>query len=272
MVLHGLQQRVNGLLAEVILRLAVEGVGLVHEQHAAHGLLDDLLGLQGCLPHIPGHQTAAVHLHQLPLGQNAQAAVDAGHHPGHHGLARAGVAGEHHVQRHIRGGQVVLPAQLVDLHHVDEVVDLLLHRAQPDIAVQLRHQVLHLLRRRQLLLGGLSVAGLGRGGGGRVLLFLALAGCGRGGGGHRLFSHVFKGRAPKVAVHPLHAVFRHGADHVQLLQNDLILLVHTKTTLSSKSDMRRGPQQQRRHEPGQRPGKQGHRQQKRQVAQHHGAA
>ena len=51
-ILHRLEQRVDGLLTEVVVALAVEGVGLVHEQHAAHGLLDDLLGLQGCLPHI----------------------------------------------------------------------------------------------------------------------------------------------------------------------------------------------------------------------------
>ena len=212
MILHGLEQGVDGLLAEVVLRLAVEGVGLVHEQHAAHGLLDDLLGLESGLSHVAGHQAAAVHLHQLALGQDAQAAVDAGHHAGHHGLARAGVAGEHHVQGHIGGGQVVLPAQLVDLHHVDEVVDLLLHRAQADVAVQLRQQILHLLRRRQLLLGGLFVAGLGRGGGRRVLLHvLPPAGCG---GRYRGFAHGFKGCAPKIAVHPLHVVLRHGADHV----------------------------------------------------------
>ena len=103
-ILHGLQQGVDGLLPEVVFTAAVEGIGLIHEQHAAHGLLDDLLGLEGGLPHIASHQTAAVHLHQLPLGENAQASVDAGHHPGHHGLAGAGIAGEHHVQRHIGGG------------------------------------------------------------------------------------------------------------------------------------------------------------------------
>ena len=230
-ILHGLQQGVDGFLPEVVFTAAVEGVGLVHEQHAAHGLLDDLLGLEGGLPHIACHQAAAVHLHQLTLGQDAQAPVDAGHHPRHHGLAGTGIAGEYHVQGHIGGGQIVLLAQLIDLHHVDEVVYLLLHHAQSDVAVQLRQQILDLLRRRQLLLSGLFVAGLGGGGGRRVLLLRVLAG--DGGRGRRLgrvAGDVLKGRTPEVAVHALHVVLRHGADHVQLLENDLVFLVHRVTS------------------------------------------
>ena len=164
-ILHGLEDGVDGLLTEVVLALTVEGIGLVDEQHAAQRLLDDLLGLDGGLAHIPGHQTAAVHLYQLALGEDVQTPVDPGHHPGHHGLAGAGVAGEHHVQGHIRGGQVVLAAKLVDGGHVDEVADLLLDGGKADVAVQLRLQVLHVLlgqglhHLRFLSLGGRLTAG-----------------------------------------------------------------------------------------------------------------
>ena len=41
MVLDPLDQRVNRLKAEAVLTAAVEGVGLVNEQHAAQRALDD---------------------------------------------------------------------------------------------------------------------------------------------------------------------------------------------------------------------------------------
>ena len=117
----------------------------------------------------------------------------------------------------------------------DEVVYLLLHHTQSDVAVQLRQQILDLLRRRQLLLGGLFVAGLGGGGKGRLFLRrrgAAAIGTAAGGGGElgRTAGDVFEGRAPEVAVHALHVVLRHGADHVQLLENDLVFLVHRVTS------------------------------------------
>lgn len=77
-VLHGFEDSVDGLLTKVVFGLAVEGVSLVDEQHAAHGLFNDLLGLEGGLTYVAGHQTAAVHLHQLSLGEKPQAVVDPG--------------------------------------------------------------------------------------------------------------------------------------------------------------------------------------------------
>ena len=41
------------------------------------------------------------------------------------------------MERHIGGGEVVLLAELVDLDHVDEVVDLVLDHVQADVGVQL---------------------------------------------------------------------------------------------------------------------------------------
>lgn len=71
-ILHGLEDGVDGLLTEVVLALTVEGIGLVDEQHAADRLLDDLLGLDGGLAHISGYQTAAVYLYQLALGEDVR--------------------------------------------------------------------------------------------------------------------------------------------------------------------------------------------------------
>ena len=217
-VLHGLEDGVDGLLSEVVFGLAVEGIGLVDKEHAAHSLFNDLLGFQRRLAHIARHQAAAVYLHQLAPGQNIQAPIDAGHHPGHHGLAGAGIAGEHQVQGHVRGGQAVLPPQLVYGGHVDQVMDLLLDGLQTDVAVQLRQQVLHVLlgqrlRGLRLLLraAGLLVRGLFR------HLIRGL---------FRRFVRRGQGRAPEIRIHAAQVPLRHGADHVQLLEDDLVFFIH----------------------------------------------
>ena len=228
MVLHGLQHGIDGLLSEIIFRFAIEGVCLVDKQHAAHGLFDGLLGLESRLAHIAGHKAAAVHLHQLSLAENAQTAVNAGHHAGHHGLSRAGITGEHHMERHVGSGQVMLPAQFVDLHHVNEAANLVFHHVKTDIGIQLCQKIFHLFRRRQLLLW---LALLLTGGHGSFL-FAVFLGCFRRFGSGR---DLRRGRrTPEIAVHALHAVLRHGADHVQLLQNDLILLIHLFCLLNGR--------------------------------------
>ncbi len=130
-VLHGLQKGVDGLLTEVVLRSAVERISLVDEQHAAQSRVDDPGGLDGRLPHVSGHQTAAVHLHQLPLGENAEAVVDTGHEPGHGGFAGTGVAGKDHVEAEVHGRQTVGLSHLIDRHHIDEVFDLFFNGGEP---------------------------------------------------------------------------------------------------------------------------------------------
>ncbi len=75
-----------------------QGIGLVDEQHAPQGLLHRLLGLQGRLAHISGDQAAAVHLHQLALGEDADGPVQLADEPGHGGLAGARIAQKDQVQ------------------------------------------------------------------------------------------------------------------------------------------------------------------------------
>ena len=195
-VLHGLEDGVDGLLAEVLVRpLGGQGVGLVNEQHAPQGLFDDLLGLDGGLAHVPRHQPAAVHLHQVALGEQPQGGVDLPHDPGHGGLAGAGVAGEHQVEGHVRALHAPLTPQSPDLHQVHQALHVLLHHLQAHQLVELRHGLLQRGPGRGLLPLGLLRGG---GGGGRRLFL-----CGRGPLRHRQGVQGAPGRglpAEKVAV------------------------------------------------------------------------
>ena len=175
-ILHGLQERVDGLQTEVVFGFGVQAVGLVDEQHAAECALDHLRRLGGRLSHVARDQTGAVHLHQMTLGKDAQGAVDAGHHARDGGLAGAGIAGKHHVQRHVHGFQAVLLAQLVHRDHVDQVVDLALDAVQADQRVQLRLQILDVLHGQRLLLRILLGGGLFRSLLRRIHLFRRLLG------------------------------------------------------------------------------------------------
>ena len=165
-VLHVFQEHLHRLVAEVVGAVRVhQGVGLVDEQHPADGLLDGLLGLQGGLPHKAGHQTGAVHLHQLPLGQHPDGVVEPGQQPGHRSLAGARVAQEHQVQGHGGDRQIRLLPEPAHLHQVDQALHVLFHLIQAAQTVQLGHQFLQgglgrrllvLLRRgrRELVPGG----------------------------------------------------------------------------------------------------------------------
>ena len=222
-ILHGLQQRVDGLLAEVVFGLAVQGVGLVDKQYAAQRLFDHGAGLGGGLAHIARNQPGAVHFHQMALFEHAQALVDAGHQPGDHRLAGAWIAGEHHVQRHVHRLETVFTAQFVDGDGVDEVVDLALDALQADQLVELLLQVLDVLRGRLLLGGLLDVGGLGlcrRCGGlpGLRPVHGLFRWAGRGGLGPR--------NAPYVVRHAAEIVVDQRADQVHLGLYNLIAIIH----------------------------------------------
>mmetsp|Transcript_17318 Transcript_17318/g.51983 ORF Transcript_17318/g.51983 Transcript_17318/m.51983 type:complete len:283 (+) Transcript_17318:11-859(+) len=98
-VLHQLEERVERLAAEGVLAvLSHQGIGLVHEEHAAQGALDNGLGLERGLAAVARHEGGAVGFHEVAGAQEAQRLEQVGNHAGHSGLARARVAGEHHVQ------------------------------------------------------------------------------------------------------------------------------------------------------------------------------
>ena len=140
MVLHGLEQRVDGLMAEIVVAAGGEGVSLVDEEHAAERRLDDLLRFQRGLPDEAGHQAGAVRLDQLALAQHADGGVEPRQDAGHRGLAGAGVAEKDEVQRERGTGKVRLSAQLADLDEVHEALDVLLDVLQADQVVELGHE------------------------------------------------------------------------------------------------------------------------------------
>ena len=153
MILHQLDQRVNRLAAKVVVHaLARQGVRLVDEQDAAQRAVHNLRHLARRLADVARHQAAAVGLNQLSAAQKAQLLVDFGDQARHRRLARAGVAGEDHVEAHVHDLEVVRLAHLAHLDEVDERAYLALDAVQADQAVQLRHQLLERLLLLFLLL------------------------------------------------------------------------------------------------------------------------
>ena len=144
LVFHGLQEHLDGLLAVVPLVLGpIEIVGLVDEEHAADGLLEHLLGLGRRVAHILAHQVVARGHHQVALAHIAQVVQDARHAHGDGGLARAGLAGEAHVQGGRLGAQAHGLAQPRHQQQAGDLADARLDRRQPDqVAVQLVEQFL----------------------------------------------------------------------------------------------------------------------------------
>jgi len=99
LVLHDLEQDLDGLLPVVALVLrAVQVVGLVDEQHAAHGPLEDLLGLGRGVPDVLADEFLAGDGDQVPAPGVAEPLEQLGHPERHRGLAGTRAAGEAHVQ------------------------------------------------------------------------------------------------------------------------------------------------------------------------------
>ena len=106
--LHELQQDLDRLLAVVALVLrAVQVVRLVDEEHPAHRAFEHLLGLRGGVAHVLADQVVPGDADQLALAQVAELAQQLAHVRGHGRLARAGAAGEAHVQARPRRGEPV---------------------------------------------------------------------------------------------------------------------------------------------------------------------
>ena len=145
-VLHGLQDRVDSLLAEIALSLiGGKRVGFVDEQDPAHRAVDHFLRFDRSLADVAGHQSGTVHLHQLPLLQQAKRMVHLRQDTSHRGFSGAGVARKHQVLGDIRLLQPHLLALQVHLLNVDQRGNLLLHRREADQIVQLLENLIDLL-------------------------------------------------------------------------------------------------------------------------------
>jgi len=113
--LHELEQDLDGLLAVVPLVLRpVQVVGLVDEQHPAHGPLEHFLGLGRGVPHVLADQVVAGHADQLPGAQVAQLAQQFTDARGQRGFPGSGAARKAHVQARPRRREAVTLPQPVD--------------------------------------------------------------------------------------------------------------------------------------------------------------
>ena len=144
MVLHLLDERVDGLLRELV---PGEAVGLVDEEHAADRLGADLGRLHRGLPDVPGDELAAVDLDELALGEQPERLVDRADEPSDRRLPGARVANEDQVPAHPRRLEPGLDAHLLDLEQGNLPVDLLLDPVEPDHRVELGEQLLDRLLR-----------------------------------------------------------------------------------------------------------------------------
>ena len=140
--LHGLEQHLDRLLPVVALVLgAVQVVGLVDEQHAAVGALDDLLGLGRGMAHVLPDQVVAGHGHHPRRRDVAQRVEDRGHAQRDGRLAGARVAREAHVQRGAGGREADVLAQPLDHQQRGDLADAPLDGLERDqLAVELGEQ------------------------------------------------------------------------------------------------------------------------------------
>ena len=139
LVLHHLHQDLDGFLAVVALVLrAVQVVGLVDEQHAAHRALQHFLGLGRGVADVLADEVVARHGHQVSLPHVAEPVQDRRHPHGDGGLAGAGVAGEAHVQRGLGTRDAERRARLVHHQQRGDLADARLDRGEADqLAVEL---------------------------------------------------------------------------------------------------------------------------------------
>ena len=135
-VLHALQQRLDGLRAEVGLVLG-QAVGLVDEEDAVERGIDHGVRPRRGLADVFRDEAGAVALDQMALLQQPERAVDAAHETGHGRLARAGIADEDGVVARWDGRQSLAGPQLLEPREVRQLPDLLLHGGEADELVQL---------------------------------------------------------------------------------------------------------------------------------------
>src|ERR1700682_6366696 len=99
LVLHDLQQDLDRLLAVVALVLGtVEVVGLVNEKDAAHGPLQNLLGLGRGVTNVLPDEVITRDRDEMAFTDEAEAVEDVGHAQRDSRLAGARIAREGHVQ------------------------------------------------------------------------------------------------------------------------------------------------------------------------------
>ena len=143
LVLHHLQQDLDGFLPVVALVLRpVEIIGLVDEQHAAHGALEHFLRLGSGMADILAHQIVAGDGDEMAFADIAEPVKDRGHAQRDGGLAGSRIAGEAHMQGRAHRLQAEAGAGAIDQQQRANLAQALLHRAEADeIRVELPQDV-----------------------------------------------------------------------------------------------------------------------------------
>ncbi len=99
-VLHHLQQYLDRFLAIVALVFrAIQVVGLIDEQNAAHRLFQHLLGLRRRVADVLADKIVTRHRHHVVAANVAEAVENFRHALCDRGFSSTGIAGEAHVQR-----------------------------------------------------------------------------------------------------------------------------------------------------------------------------
>ena len=163
-VFHGLQDRIDRLLAEGILFIGGQGIGFIDEEDAAHGRFDLFLGLESCLSDKTGDQSGPVSLHQLPLGQNADLFIEPADNSGNGRLAGSRIAGKDQMQGYRDRLQALVFAHLLDLDKIHQFFDIRFDRCKANQLVQLLHGIFLGLLRRFCFRPAVGTAGAGRDG------------------------------------------------------------------------------------------------------------
>jgi two-component system, NarL family, sensor kinase len=131
--LHHLEQDLDGLLAVIPLVLrAVQVVGLVDEQHPAHGALEHVLGLRRGVAHVLADQVVAGHADKLPGSQVSQLFEQFTHACGQRGLPGSRAARKAHMQARPRRRKAVVLPQPVDKQQRGDLPHPVLDRCQPN--------------------------------------------------------------------------------------------------------------------------------------------
>ena len=123
LVLHLLDDGVDGLISKEPVLVIHKGVGLVDEQDRTLGCCKFCLYRGSGPAYILAHQISAAHLNQISHRQQTILFHDLGEQPGHSGFGSAGVAGEHHVHGGPLQGDALLPEQLLGLVVVQRLGD-----------------------------------------------------------------------------------------------------------------------------------------------------
>ncbi len=142
LVFHHLQQDLDGLLAVILLVLrTIEIVGLVDEQHAAHGALQHVLRLRRGVADVLADEVIARHRDEVAFANITEAMEDARHSHRHRRLAGAGVAGKSHVKRRRCRGEARAFSRSGDEQERSDLANPPLHRREPDeLGVELLQQ------------------------------------------------------------------------------------------------------------------------------------